>query len=488
MTSPKATVLRETPYWNLRLTGLEAILLGLAFTGIFSLHLQAVLQSPFAIPLTALLAGVCYLSPVTGFLFIASSQYLPFPEEASLNPSQIGFLVWLPTILFRYSRVQLTGLWRLWPVLPCLIWLWLMTGEKIYLPENNYFKALCYAMIACQLANEARGEYLKCLFGLCLGATLIMCAYWADGLGLRVELSDWGNSREGIARMGGPRADAVMVWPALLIGLAGLIGLQLVLGLQRSAQSSPSWLTWMTVILFAASLPVLVSTMTQGAILAFGLLSIAILAAFLKILQHGGFTRKLVRGSAVLGITMALFLSICHVFDFFSMRTKTKAMEDYYRQEAVETGVLTTRNDVWVYSIKTIVKYPIFGVVNAGEPEDIPPEYSDNPEGYVSHNVFFDFGRTSGFVGMALVALFFFFPAAKMLASQRWMFYLPFLFTHLAMFIFWMSLSFVHYKTFWAFWMLASMAPALRANAKTTLKPNRLHTARTELLVEHSGN
>ena len=56
------------------------------------------------------------------------------------------------------------------------------------------------------------------------------------------------------------------------------------------------------------------------------------------------------------------------------------------------------------------------------------------------------------------------------------------------MFIFWMSLSFVHYKTFWAFWMLASMAPALRANAKTTLKPNRLHTARTELLVEHSGN
>ena len=170
------------------------------------------------------------------------------------------------------------------------------------------------------------------------------------------------------------------------------------------------------------------------------------------------------------------------------MRTKTKAMEDYYRQEAVETGVLTTRNDVWVYSIKTILKYPIFGVVNAGEPEDIPPEYSDNPEGYVSHNVFFDFGRTSGIVGMALVALFFFLPAAKMLASQRWMFYLPFLFTHLAMFIFWMSLSFVHYKTFWAFWMLASIVPTLRTNAKKTIRPNRLHTARTGLLVGHLGN
>jgi hypothetical protein len=229
MTSSQTSEFRDGPYWSLKLTWGEVLLLGCAAILIFALHLEPILHSRFAIPLTVSLAATCYLSPVTGFLFIACSQYLPFPEEASMNPSQIGFLVWLPVILFRYSRICLTGLRRLWPVLPCLAWHMLMTGEKIYLPDNNYFRALCYAVIACQLTNEARGQYLKCLFGLCLGAILIMSAYWADHAGFHVELSDWGDSREGISRMGGTRADSVMVWPALLIGIAGLIGLQFAL-------------------------------------------------------------------------------------------------------------------------------------------------------------------------------------------------------------------------------------------------------------------
>jgi hypothetical protein len=483
MTFQETSDLRDDPYWNLRLTWIELILLALAFVIILLLHLQPVLQSQFAIPLTVLLAAMCYLTPVTGFLFIACSQYLPFPEEATLNPSQIGFLVWLPAVLFRYSRVQLTGLWRLWPVLPCLIWYMLMTGEKIYLPENNYFKALCYAMIACQLANEARGQYLKCLFGLCLGATLIMCAYWADRAGLQIQLSDWGTSREGIARMGGTRADAVMVWPALLIGLAGLIGLQLALGWRRSKQTSPGWLTSLTVILSAASLPVLVSTMTQGAILAFGLLSAVVVATLGQGLWRGHFTPRLVRGSIIFAVAAPLFGFACYAFDLFSIRTKVQAMEDYYRQEASEAGVFTSRNDVWAYSIRTILKYPIFGVVNSEEPEDIPPEYSDNPEGYVSHNVFLDYGRTSGMVGMAFAALFFFFPVMGMCLGGEWMRYLPFLLTHVAMFIFWMSLSFVHYKTFWAFWILATMAATSRAKENSRRRPKHSYAKPQELLT-----
>jgi len=40
-----------------------------------------------------------------------------------------------------------------------------------------------------------------------------------------------------------------MVWPALLIGVAGLIGIQLALGLSRNPKPSPSWLTLLSVVL-----------------------------------------------------------------------------------------------------------------------------------------------------------------------------------------------------------------------------------------------
>src|ERR1700678_3172289 len=103
--------------------------------------------------------------------------------------------------------------------------------------------------------------------------------------------------------------------------------------------------------------------------------------------------------------------------------------------------MFASRNDVWTYSIKTILKYPVFGVVNSHEPEEIAPEYIDNHDGNVSHNVFLDYGRFGGIPGMILLAFFFFYPACKMAFGNQWPSYAPFLLVHLAMFIFWMSLS-----------------------------------------------
>lgn len=479
---------RASPYWDLDLTWVEILLLTSAVTLIFILHLEPILESRFALPLIVSLAAMCYLSPVTGFLFIACSQYLPFPEEALLNPSQIGFLVWLPVVLVRYSGIRLGGLWRLWPVLLCLSWYVLMTGEKLYLPGNNYLRALCYAVVACQLTNEARGQYLKCLFGLCLGAMLIMCAYWADHAGLPVELSDWGDIREGIARTGGTRADSVMVWPALLIGITGLLGLQFVLGSSRSPEPSPRWLTWLTATLGVLSLPVLVSTMTLGAIVAFGLLLLGIVALCARVLFLGAFTPQFIRHSVVFIVMMAALASVSYADDVFGMRTKIAAMAEYYKHESLEAGMFTSRNAVWRYSIRTILEHPVFGVVDSHEPEDIPPEYSDNPEGYVSHNVFLDFGRYSGILGMVLAAFFFLFPALKMARGDQWISYIPFLGTHFAMFIFWMSLSFVHYKTFWAFWMLASMAAGIWPNRNTLIRQKQPRTGRHGISANVSGS
>jgi O-antigen ligase len=461
-------------YWDVRLSRSEIILLLSSAILILMIHLDPILHSRFALPLTIVLAGVCYLSPVTGFLFIACSQYLPFPEEASLNPSQIGFLVWLPIVLLRYSRVRLTGLWRLWPILPCLTWHMLMTGEKLYLPENNYFRALCYAVIACQLTNEARGQYLKCLLGLSLGAFLVMTAYWSNQGGLPVELSDWGSDREGIARTGGTRADAVMVWPALLIGVSGLAGIQLALGLARSPRPSPAWLTWLTVALCLGAFPTLISTMTYGCILAFVALSAGIMVVFVRLAWVGGFAPERVRLFVRLVVAAALLAATGYTTNFFSIRTKVTALKDSYKDTSREAGLFTSRNDVWAYSIETILKYPIFGIVNSRELEDVPPDYRDTPEPWLSHNVFLDYGRNGGITGMVLVAFFFFYPAWKMASGSQWFCFTPFLLTNLAMFIFWMSLSFVHYKTFWAFWILAAMAAASWPNDGEPRKRNRL--------------
>jgi hypothetical protein len=77
-----------------------------------------------------------------------------------------------------------------------------------------------------------------------------------------------------------------------------------------------------------------------------------------------------------------------------------------------------------------------------------------------------------------LIAVFFFYPANKILSGRRWACYAPFLLVHLAMFIFWMSLSYVHYKTFWAFWILAVMAAASGPNEPQQRGRERLYVVR----------
>jgi hypothetical protein len=213
------------------------------------MHLGPVLHSPLGVPLLYVLAAASFLSPISSFFFIACGQFLPFPEGSPHNPAQAGVLVWLPMVLLRYRRLNLRNVTRLWPVLPWLGWFALLALEPVFLPQSDYFKALVYSIIACQLANEAKGHFLKCLVGLSLGALLVMTAYWAQQLGLPVELSDWGGEREGIARLGSVRADAVMVWPALLMGISGLVGMQIAFASRRSPVQSPKWLTYATLFL-----------------------------------------------------------------------------------------------------------------------------------------------------------------------------------------------------------------------------------------------
>jgi len=444
-------------FWDCQLTKQEIGLLAVAACLAAAMHLGPVLHSGLGIPMLYALAGISYLSPVSGFFFIACGQFLPFPEGSPHNPAQVGVLVWLPIILLRYCSVNLHRLISLWPVLPWLIWFALLTGEQVYLPQSEYVKVLIYCTMACQLANEANGRYLKCLVGLCLGAILVMTAYWASQLGLPVEVSDWGGEREGFARIGSVRADAVMVWPALLLGISGLVGIQIAMASRLSPGNSPKWLTYTTLFLSVASLPPLVSTMSHGAFAGLALVFVALIWAASVVRMEGAYANPRFRLLLKWGNLGLVTVALLFAFDAFQLRTKTFKLGDYYKGASAESGVAASRTGVWHDSIHTILRYPLLGIRVTGEQEEITSEYAGQGS-YLSHNIFLDFGRAIGIPGMLLLAFFFFYPAVQMWLRPNWVQYLPFLLAHFSMFIFWMSLSFTFYKTFWALWMLMAMA------------------------------
>jgi O-antigen ligase len=467
---------QTTPFWNCRLTLRETVLLFAVTLIAAAMHLAPVLHSSLGVALIYALPGVSYLSPLTSFFFFACSQFVPFPAGSPHNPAQAGVLVWLPVVLLNYHRINLRGWWQMWPVLPWLVWLAILTGQKIYLPGSDYVKALTYALMACQMVNESRGQYLKCLLGLCFGALLVMTAYWASELGLPVEVNDWGGDREGFARLGSVRADAVMVWPALLIGLSGLFGTQIAFASRNSPINSPRWLTWGTLALTVASLPPLVSTMSHGAFAGFALVILAVVWALWLAGKGGAFSnprfRLLLRGIAG-GIAVAVLL---FALDAFQLRTKVVSLGTYYQSTASSTGAAASRTGVWHDSINTILKYPLLGIAITGDQEEITSEYAEQGS-YLSHNIFLDIGRALGIPGMLFLAFFFFYPALSMLRSRNYIRYLPFLLVHFALLIFWMSLSFTFYKTFWVFWMLATRAGTGASTGVATV-PNRSRNLR----------
>jgi O-antigen ligase len=464
------TAARELPsFWNCQFTKLEFVLLAVAAFIAAASHLAPVLHSGLGILLTYGLPAVAYLSPVTGFFFIGCNQFIPFPEGSPHNPAQAGVLVWLPVILLRYHRLNLNGAWRLWPVLPFLVWLMVLTGEMVFLPDSEWSKALLYSIIACQLANEAKGQFLKCLVGLSLGALLVMTAYWAFEMGLPVEVSDWGGEREGFARVGSVRADAVMVWPALLLGISGLLGIQIAFASRNSPVQSPKWLTYATLFLSVASMPPLISTMSHGAVAGLAMVVVALIWAGVVAGREGAFGsvrfRLLLKWTGLgLAAVAALF-----VVDAFQLRTKVISLDQYYKETASETSAAASRTGVWRDSIHTIMKYPILGIRVTGDQEEITSEYA-SAGGYLSHNIFLDFGRATGIPGMFLLAFFFFWPALQLWRSGTRSAYLPFLLAHFAMFIFWISLSFTFYKSFWGLWMLMAMTVPLGMARRTKVR------------------
>jgi O-antigen ligase len=478
-------------YWNLHLSRKEAVLLASALVAGLVLHLSPVMQSGVSKPLLFIMACLCFLNPFTAFFFIGCSSILPFPDAQanelfahgvvpqsvgadSTSPALIGAAAWFVMTLVRYRRFDLRGFSNFWPVLPWLLLMGLL-GVPVFQPTGEYAKDIFYVVIACQQVNEARGQHLKCFLGLCLGALVASMGYWGWQAGLPIDLSDFGNARGEFARLGGVRADSVGLWPPLLMGGFGLLGLLVATASRLSPVKPPRWLLPATAVLFVASIPPLLSTMTHGAYMGLVLM----LVAFVLFCWNTA-SKRLLSGVQLRKVYLALFVIVISVtglfvFDAFGLRSRTLSLFNYYGEVSQEQGLAASRSDVWQYSLRTIAAHPL-GVLFDHAQEEIPPEYA--PLGfYLSHNVFLDIGRGCGVLGMLAAGFFFLWPFCKMWSSGEKLRYLPFLLSYVAVFILWMSLSFVHYKISWALWMLMAMAVIPRAaQARATRRRPRTVT------------
>ncbi len=452
------TVRYSTAFWECRLNQMEKWVLPICICITMLLQVKAVLYSALALPLIVVMAAMCWLSPITGFFYIACAQFLPFPEGMRLNPAQIGVATWLIVTFVRYRKMDLAGLGLLWPVLPWLLWFWLISGEPIYHPNSEYFKAITYSVIACQQVNVAKGHHLKCLLGMCLGTLMATTAFWAYQLGFGVDLSTWGGERSGFARLGGVRADAVMIWPPLLMGCFGTLGLTLSTMVSGRFPAQIKKLKTLSIAAFFISIPPLVATMTHGAYAGFALMVVVITMIYTNLKRLRIIKPGTVQVAPII-VSMVVIIILMYALNLFQTRSRIDALFDYYQRTSSEHGAAASRSDVWEYSLKTIIAHPVLGRRFNDDVEDIPPEYACYGD-YLSHNVFLDYGRATGIPGMLLVAFFFFYPVVKLWKRpDNWRFIGFFLF-HFALLIFWMSLSFQFYKTFWGFWMLATLVAA----------------------------
>jgi len=467
-------------FFDCRLTRAEVAILIVDLVIAFALQMKPVLNSPIGFYLLCVMACVSWMTPVTGFFYIACAQSLPIPEAARLNPAQLGFVMWIFAAFVRYRRFNLKNFRIIWPVVPFLLWFTVVTGEKIWMDHratpaasmidsilgSEYVKAIIYAAISCQLVNECKGQYLKCLFGLCAGALTVTFAFWGHALNLPVQLSEWGGKRGEFSRIGGARVDSIMVWPPCLMGAFGLLGITFS-SLTRGKDSQVRFLSFVTLIAFVVALPPLVATMSNSAYLGVGLMIVWAFLMVVSLQSRGLMTFKSTRKLQLMVVGIVSVLIIGYVFDSFDVRSRVEALTKNYDKQKTELGIMASRTDYWRAACLSILSNPVTGRAFATEPEVTPP--GREPGDYLAHNVFLDYGRWAGLPSLLLLVFFFWYPAVRLWRYGDFDRYIGFLMTHFAMFIFWMVLSFQFYKTFWSLWMLMAMvAHNMRPPARRT--------------------
>ena len=425
------------------------------------LQISPILHSGAATILLVATALISWMTPVSGFAYIAAAQILPFPPDSLINPAQIGFYTWVLVAPLRYRPFDLKYWHVLLAFLPWFAWFTALSGQNTVTPSGEYAKVVYYGIIGVQLANAAKGHYTKCLMGLCIGCLAVSFGYWAQHLGLPVALSKYGGSRAGFFRLGGVRADSVMVWPPLLMGCFGLLGSILAYLMGSPHRNFPPRYLFVGALgIMFITVPCLMATMTNGAFGGFFLMSIFLLVMYFipennKLLSAANRNRF-----GKLFLLIVVLIVMMYLLNLFRIADRVAALFDFYSSQSKELGVAASRTGVWEQSISLMLKYPFTGLIgNDAMRIRFRSINGDVESGYLAHNVFLDNAVQTGIPSMLMLAGAFFMPLLEFSKRKIPIVYFSGFFCfYFACFIFWMTLSFPFYKTFWSFWVLLYIA------------------------------
>lgn len=468
---------KNPPFFRYNIRNFEIFCLFSVIFSSITLQINPILNSGFADILLICTAAISWMFPVSGFTYIAAAQILPIPPDSLINPAQVGFYTWLVITPLRYRRFSLTGWQVMLAYLPFLLWFWAISGQNIFDPGGEYAKVIYYGIIGIQLANEAKGEYSKCLMGLCFGCITVSFGYWASQIGLPVSLSEYGGFRGDFARLGGVRADSVMVWPPLLMGCFGFLGIVLstIVSIGRKRAISKVLIGTALIIVFL-TVPCLIATMTNGAVSGFILMNIFLLSMYTSPQNNRYISQKNNRIVQRLFVFSLVVICILFFFNVFGMSDRIVALFHYYEGQSEDLGVAASRTDVWEQAIQLIQDYPLIGVLGNDALDQVQALGASTGEGFLAHNVFLDYGLQVGLPGLFLLIGAYILPILYLWKSKTWLPFAGFLCFYFACFIFWMTLSFQFYKTFWAFWALFSLAAIRSSREQLKFSTNSINS------------
>ena len=230
---------------------------------------------------------------------------------------------------------------------------------------------------------------------------------------------------------------------------------------------------WFAIAAFLLAIPPLLTTMSHGSYFGFLLMSIFAVMAVKQSMRGRRLALREKRQLVKFVLIPLALVIVVYSLNLFQSRDRISGLLSYYGKIRKKTTIAASRTEVWSYSLRTVWRYPIMGVGTSRWKEEIPSSYRARGE-YDSHNVFLEYGRSAGVMGMVLIAMFFFYPVWSLGKHRSRNLYLPFYMAYFSMFIFWMVLSYTFYKPFWALWimmaMLSSELRALSMRATTRIK------------------
>jgi O-antigen ligase len=390
------------------------------------------------------LAFIALFSPVTTFYFIPFTQNFATISIFGFNPTKIGVLVWAVVLFFKIPKLNFKGAQCLLILAPFLLWRAVVGREFAFTGfDENYFKAVLYALITCQAVNESKGQYFKLLIGLSLGCMTIFFPFILSSMGLPIQLHSAGGAREGIARIGSVAQDAIgIIWFSSLLSLSTILGVYITYNIYRFENFLTRFKSLITIFMILVILPVISSLMSFGAIAVFILLLCVYLFSLIVLKERKLFAK----------IVVSLCVVLIAVILFTDVDDKLKGLSTYYLKNVEQGYYLGTRTQGWAHSIESILQHPVLGHKFYSLMDMSEKNYNLD---YPAHNIFLDVAKLYGCFGLLLYLLFFFFPVFLMLKAKNFLLLYPFFQNYMMFFLFFFILPFPFYKVFWAFWMFS---------------------------------